>query len=470
MGLMQAFREKHQTLIGGQSSAKSGIALMMVIAAMAVLSILVTEFVYIAQMNQAIAFDGLDQLKAHYLAKSGLKISLLRLKAYIQVKNLANTIGGGAPGGTAAKPATGGSAAPAIPKSILDKIWSFPFFYPIPTNIPGLSLGDKDKIEKFQKDSSLEGSFSAQIDSESSKYNLNMILPQFAPSPNPSSGASPNPTPIQTGSAPPQTAGGATGTFSADDARQSLNDYLTQLMANKAEDDEEFAAEYRGFRMDDLMDNIVGWADRSYEKKNRGSLDDPPSKQAPFYSITELHMIPLIDDRLYDLFTPNLTASATQGIDVNSMQDTTLRALVPQMTKEEITDFFKFRDDPDQDNTFKSSDDFFKYLGSKVAAFAGTGGNLDKLKKDLSKRNIQILTDESLFKITVQAHMNQAVRTIEAYVTLTGVGTPSPTASGTPGKTTTPPPAAAPPLSGPGPGGAPAQVDPGLRITFLRIE
>ena len=146
---------------------QSGVALFMVIAAISVLSIVVTEFAYIAQVNKKVAYDGLDQLKAHYLAKSGLKLSLLRLKAYQTIKGIA--------GGKAA------AAIPGIPKQVLEKVWSFPFFYPIPTNIPGLSQMDKDRIDKFQKTSSLDGKFSSIIESESSKYNLNLILAPFVP-------------------------------------------------------------------------------------------------------------------------------------------------------------------------------------------------------------------------------------------------------------------------------------------------
>src|SRR5690349_12617867 len=108
------------------SRSESGIALFMVMAAISVLAILVTEFAYIAQISQSIAYGGLDQLKAHYLAKSGFKISLLRLKAYSQVKGLIKNTTGGAGG------------VPGVPKSLLEKIWNFPFTYPFPTNIPGM--------------------------------------------------------------------------------------------------------------------------------------------------------------------------------------------------------------------------------------------------------------------------------------------------------------------------------------------
>jgi hypothetical protein len=140
---------------------------MMVIAAVSVLSILVTEFTYVAQINQKIAFDGLDQVQAHYLAKSGLKLSLLRLKAYANVKNFIKGMGGG--------------ADKMVPKGLVDKVWSFPFFYPIPTDIPGMPPSDKEKVQKFQKASNLAGKFSSIIESESGRYNLNLLLASMFP-------------------------------------------------------------------------------------------------------------------------------------------------------------------------------------------------------------------------------------------------------------------------------------------------
>lgn len=428
----------------------SGIALFMVMAAISVLSILVTEFTYVAQVNQTIAYDGLDQLKTHYLAKSALKLSLLRLKAFQQVKNLASSMG-----------ASGG----AVPRSLLDKIWSFPFMYPIPTAIPGLTMQDKDAIEKFQKGSGLEGSYTAVIESESSKFNLNSTLPQFA--------ASPSPSPQPAGGPPPTTgtpgnpnAAPSTTPFNSDNARQSLHDYLAQTVQNKMDSDPDFETEYRDLRVDDLVDNILAYSDPTYERKNGNVNDIMPMRKAPFATISELHTIQPMDDTLYDLFAPGLTASTTPGININTMKEGTLRALVPTMTKEEVADFFKFRDSMDEDNAFKSPDDFFTYLTNSVATYKGNTGALDQLKADLTKRNIQLVVDENQFKITVQAKLNQATRLIEAWVALgpASGGSGTPKTGPSPNPLTPPPGTTAPPgiASGPPP-------DPGLKIIFMRI-
>src|SRR6185369_7661428 len=77
------------------------------------------------------------------------------------------------------------------PMGIVEKVWNFPFIYPIPTAIPGLSVAQKDEISRFQKESSLDGQFSALIESESSRFNINSVLadypdPKASPSPRPS--------------------------------------------------------------------------------------------------------------------------------------------------------------------------------------------------------------------------------------------------------------------------------------------
>lgn len=428
----------------------SGIALFMVIASVSVLAILVTEFTYIAQVSQAIAFGGLDQTKAHYLAKSALKISLLRLKAYQQINNLTNAMGGGA-------------GIPGVPKSLLEKIWSFPFFYPIPTNIPGMGINEKEAIEKFTKESGLEGKFSALIESESSKYNLNLLLPSYGGSPNPSVSASPTNTgtPLQTGQTPP-TQPTPNPTYNSQTAQQSLYDYLNALWLQKLETDPDFASLYRDLRLGDLVDGITGWADRTYERRVSTSQDKVPLKKAPFYSVSELHMIPMMDDELYQLFGPNLTASSTTGINTNTMQEATLRALLGNnITKEEVVEFFKYRDSEEVDNKFKKDEDFYNYLNKFVNFYKNNQQAINDLKTSLANRRIHLIENETNFRIVVQAQVNSATRTIEAWVTL---GPTSTTPSVSPSVTPTPT------QVNPNAPVTPPKPDSGIKITFMKIR
>lgn len=378
---------------------ESGIALFMVIAAMTILSVVVTEFTYVAQVNTRATVDSSDQLKAHYLAKSGLKLSLLRLRAFKELKAFGKE----------------GSALPSIPKNMLDQIWSFPFFYPIPGDIPGLSVVMKDEIQKFQAESTLAGKFTAIIESESDKVGINSILPALAP---------PVPVPSPSGVAPaggnPGSAAAKTIKFDVEEARKGIKDLLFRLVEEKFKKDQDFAAEYRDVDVEEIYDNIVGWVDFAYQPKN-ASGNQPYYKKAPFYSMSELRMIQPIDDGLYDLLASNFTTFITPGLNANKIREPMLRALLAGITDEEVTQFFKDRDSTETDGTFKAPDDFYKYIETNVGAYKGST-SIDELKTKLTKQGIQILTDEEIFKITITAEVNKATRILEAWVMLEPAG------------------------------------------------
>lgn len=393
----------------------SGIALFMVISAVGVLAILVTEFTYIAQISQAIAFGGLDQAKAHYLAKSGFKLSLLRLKAYQQAQSFLGKSGDG-------------GGIPGIPKALINKIWNFPFYYPIPTNLPGIGGTEKEAIEKFQKSSALEGSFSATIISESSKYNLNSILKGYTGydedgkkkddggnggggvGDKKDEGGENKDGKNNTASPPPS--------FDPNEARNGLYNYIGTLITQESEEDSDFATNFRDLKLDDLVDNLIAWADRTYDRRTSNSHDKVQIRRAPFSSLSELHMIPNLDDDLYQFLAPHFTASLTPGVNVNTAPEELFRALIPQIRKEEAKELIKYRDNEEADNQFKNADDFYSYLSKNIAAFKGNAAAIDALKDNLAKRRLRIVTDEKQFKITVQAKVNSAQRTIEAWVIL----------------------------------------------------
>ncbi len=374
---------------------ETGIALFMVIAAMTILSVIVTEFTYVAQVNSRSTIDASDQLKAHYLAKTGYKLSLLRLRAYKEVK----AFGGGS------------SGLPEVPKAIADQIWSFPFFYPIPANVPGLTVVMKDEIQKFQDESTLPGHFTATIESESNRVALNSILSAMAPVPAPSPSGKP-----RTGPSPGPSPSVKAEKFDVEEARKGLREMLGQVIEDKAKADVDFAQEYRDLNLDELYDNILGWVDFSYQPKNSSGKQQFYKRQ-PFYSLSELRMIYPMDDTLYDLIAPNFTPYSTPGINVNTVKEPMLRALLPKISDEEAKKFFEDRDSTEKDGKFKSADEFYKYVESNIGAYRSSTA-LDEFKTKMQKQGIQILVDETIFKITVVAEVNKASRVLEAWVAL----------------------------------------------------
>ncbi len=449
---------------------ETGIALFMVLSAVTILSVLVSEFTYVAQVNARLAFDATDQVKAHYLALTGLKISLLRLKAYQNLRGM---------GGK-------GSNLPSIPATVLEQVWKFPFSYPIPKDVPGIPVITKDEIAKFETESGLQGRFTATIESDSNRMNINSALPAYAapaPSPSASAGAGgrededggggfggggsrgrPNPNPSPTNSADPKA------------AREQLTAFITNTINQKFKDDTDFAQEYRDLSIEELMDNIFGWIDPSFQPRNGSGRQVIPYKRAPFYSVSELRMIHPIDDGLYQLLAPLFTTNPTTGINVNTLEAPLLRALFPGVTDEEVEEFFKFRDSEEADNRFKDAQAFWTYIAK---AFGSVGRSETELKQKFSSQGIYFIVDEETFKITVSAEVNKAMRVIEAWVSLVK---PDSNSGRRQGNTTNPNGAGGNGADGSGaqpqnPGGQdPAAANPnstttpniGLKITFMR--
>jgi hypothetical protein len=394
---------------------RRGVALFIVLASMATLAIFVGEITYTAQINQKLAYDKLDQVKAQALAKSGLRLALLRIRAYSELKKTVSSLAQQAG-------ASADMVNSVVPKAMIEKVWSEPVTIPFSGDISGLPGEIKDALTKFRKDSNMEGKLYINIQAQSNKINLNSTLPGFAvmatPSPAQkststpstpdatSSGANPSPTPIS---------------FDPDQAKQALQKQIEDTFQKKFEEDEKFRDQYRSFRIEDLVQEILGWSDLSYDSP-REQVSTVPFKRAPFYHISELNYLPSMDDTLYEVLSDQFNTGVASYININTIKEPVLRALIPQMTPDEIKKFFEFRDGKGEtgaeDNSFKDSKSFYAYLKEKVQFFSGSETRISDLEKGLSQRGIQLITDESNFLVHIEATVQQTKKTLEAMVSI----------------------------------------------------
>jgi general secretion pathway protein K len=431
--------------------SQSGIALFMVISALAVLSILTTELTYSTQVQSRIANNFIDNLRAYYLAKAGYKLSLIRLKAFLSIKKFAsdnkNPI-----------------VKQSLNKSILEKIWNMPFVFPIPIP-PDASIVDKDKIMAFQKASSFGGSFLAAIDGESSRMNLNNLFVKQAPQQqqNPQNPQTPNPQP--TPQATPQAQNPNPTQNVEVNFRSALEPAITQILEQKKEQDLEFAEIYRNVQGRDIVDAIEFYLFRDMPSSNLPGFKSFKPKAAPFYAISELHMIPGFDDGLYDLLAPNFTTNTTPGINVNRATKTTLRGLIYELSDEDADLLMKFRDDPAEGKPWDTKDDFWKSVESLPTA----GRSLQDIKDRFTKANLNVVTDEETFHITVQATHGLSTRTLEAYIILnqsSSAKTPGQAGAGSPADPNNPQVVSGMPAKK---NKASAMKDSGLKLVYWRV-
>ncbi len=401
-----------------------GVALFIVLTSMATLAIFLGEITYTAQINQKLAYDRLDQVKATALAKSGFRLALLRIRAYTELKKTVGEMAKNA----GANPSAVNSI---VPKDMLEKIWNEPITVPFSGDISSLPTAAQDALIKFRKDSGMEGKLYLSILSQSAKFNLNSYLPAFAAQP--AATATPKPGTVSASPSPfaSPSPSGTPAVFDPAEARNLLTEQITQTFQKKFDEDEKFRDQYRNLKLSDIADDIMAWNDLSFESA-RSQSAPLPYKKAPFYDISELHFLPTVDDEIYNLLAPAYSTTVESSINVNKILEPTLMALVPMMTIEERKKFFEDRDQtgdsakasPAPNSTtaseggpFKETEEFFGYLKNKVAAF-NTPTKLQEYKDNLIKRGISIIVEESQFLVHIEATVQQTKRTLEAVVTL----------------------------------------------------
>ncbi len=292
---------------------ESGVALMMAIASVTLLMIIATEVMYETGVELVVSSQAVNQLKAHYAAKAGVQLSLLRIHAFKKAAAMAGD---------------------KIPASTLDPIWQMPFAWP-PVVSEDVSAVEKGEIQASVKSSIMQGSYFVTIEAEGGKLDINDL-------------ASPS-------------------KVIADSTRQQL----LQMYQSKMESDDSFADRNRGVDFNKVVDNITDWIDEDKSQKggagdesslypDRGSNEFIPPN-APFKTIEELHMVAGMTDELYDLLSPRLTVFGTKGVNVNYASKEVLMGLTPQITEERANRIIEDRAKQDR-GPFKDEKDFKGYL------------------------------------------------------------------------------------------------------------
>jgi general secretion pathway protein K len=305
-----------------------GMALMLAIACMVMITFIAMEVIYDSRVEYDVNSQTLNRLKAFYAAKSGMQLSLLRIKTYQQVQTQYGSM-------------LGSNA------KMLDQIWQFPMAWPLP--IPAeLNAMDKDAFKKLTKESTMDAAYMTTIEDEGSKIDLNDLV------------------------SPSKTLAKIT-------RQQILN-----IFEQKKLEDEVFMRAHSNVRFDELVNSMIDWmsyksgSDNGGDKRSAyGDLNAetgtdyfPPNR--PFRTIAELHMIPGMLDDFFELLAPRVTLNGMKGINPNLATKDVLKSLDPGMTDEVVNAIVKRRDDKDEGGPFKDAQDFWGFVQNKGIRMQGT--------------------------------------------------------------------------------------------------
>ncbi|KYG60490.1 general secretion pathway protein GspK [Bdellovibrio bacteriovorus] len=304
---------------------------MVTVACIMLIMYFAMEVSYDSNVEYLVNSQSLNRVKAYYAAKSGMQLSLLRIKIYQQAQSKFGAQLGNSP--------------------MLDQIWKFPFAWPMP--IPDeLSAVDKDNFKKIFKESSMDSSYIVTIEDEGSKIDLNDLN-----SPSKS-------------------------------LQEMTKKQLLNIFEQKKQEDEEFAREYSNVRFEELINNIADWMSpksqslnggdkrANYAELNQLSQTDyyPPNRA--FRTIAELHMVPGMNDTFFDLLQPRITIYGMKGINPNLATKEVLKSLDPAMTDEVVAEIIKRRETEEEGGPFKcdqngGSQDFWSFVQQKGIRIMG---------------------------------------------------------------------------------------------------
>jgi len=390
-----------------------GVALMMVMTSIIILMAIYGEFTFDSKISRIKATNIMDKSQAKLLAESALQLGMTRLKLY---KEAYNKVQGNA------------TAKGAVSPQLLNQLWETPFMFPVP-KLPGANRSFLDTVEKFEKESLLDGQMKLTIQNISNRMNLNLLrmdMTKFDPNhaaDDANSRLDMSDTAIQTH-------------VSVD---QTLYFLLKKLVEEKKDRDESFADRVGSINYQTLVSNL-----KFYISDYQSLIQDPfagesertfqniplSPKYGPFSSSSEFYSIPGWTDELIEMVQNEFSVYPSNQIDLNKLTANMLRILIPQIQEADIKEFFEWRDDPEVPKFINTKEDFKKYIVD--IAHLMSENDFNERMKRFEEKGFSFGSNPNLFRVLAEGTYNRAVYTLVAYVVLPN-STTSTNATGQPG-------------------------------------
>jgi type II secretory pathway component PulK len=405
-----------------------GMALMIVISSIAILTILMYALKFETALNQIRSINGQEQYQARLNAESGLTLSLTRLEVYKEALNQLNQ---------------NPDLKKMAPLEMINQIWSMPLIFPIPSSLASNIL-IKSMLDKIGEGLLIQGEIQTSIQSLGSKLNINII-------------AKNNLLTIKTLSAPKVLQTSNEGTQNPDKDKekeetdkkkpedsgepktlaQEYEEKLEELIKNaikeKALSDQQFDKKYSSKDTEYLINAIKFYGSDSTSDIGQArnqmeplfSKNNIQAKNAPLHDISELYLLPEWDDELVDLIKNEVTTYPVTILDINKVTAGFLKLLLPDVSTEMINEFFKQKNASKNPVSFNTKEEFIKYLSTQVKV---APENIAEKMKSLEQQGYFFSAAPQIFEVVSTGKYNNAEVTLKAIVLLS----PTPEKSDTP--------------------------------------
>ncbi len=397
-----------------------GAALLMVMTAVSLLTVLLADFTYETKLNKIKIYNQQDKAQAKLNAEAAMMVAMARLSFYKEVRNYLEK--------------NADLKKQIDPKSI-DFIYSMPFMYPIV--LPKTAnIMEKGALSDFQKYALLKGSFQVSVDNAANLMNVNLLRVsklkkkndyvtdlerEELDKKNKENAEKGIPESDEEGSGLDEPGSGEDDAFNTD---KRFSDLLTTAFNHQMETNEDFRDSNKDVDPLKLIQNLKYYV--SDKNSNvRELYPDAPNlfeqngispKFAPLSSISEIHSVPGFTDEIFELIRNEITVHGSVFIDVNKLTDKGLKNMFPNIDEEQTKAFFDYRDNTEDPHYFQTLKEFRDYVVNQGRIVSSVV--FDRRMKEFAKAGIKFGTSSTLFRILAQGEYNNAKYSITAYVTL----------------------------------------------------
>lgn len=429
--------KSHREFFQKTLTSNSGVALMMVLGVITLLTFLLADFTFETKLNKIKVYNQQDKIQARLNAESGLNFALAKLRLYQEGRN---------------KIEKDESIKSAFPTSDLESIIIQPFMYPIPSP-KGAGIIQRTALEEFNKKTLFRGEVSVTFTKISGFLNPNGLRLKTAKTgtdQNKDAAFEEDDEEDEKAAATPGAPAGADkkkGERADVIIEKKITETLQRLLKDKSDVDEEFHSKYSNVDPAYLVKELKFYVNDSNqftdsarpEIEAKFSQKNITPKHGPLASIDELYLLPSWDDALVDLIKDRMSVHEVNVISINELTIQDLKILFPSINDVQVEEFFKHRDgDPDKKikaNKFKNAEDFKTVMVSTLNIVSDT--EYQERMSELKQAGLTIDTAGKLYKVNSRGTFNNAVYNVVAYIDLPIK--PTPEKPKTPGSSGTPP-------------------------------
>lgn len=396
---------------------ENGIALLMVIGVIAILTFLLADFTFETNLNKIKVYNQQDKIQARLNAEAGLNFAMAKLRMYQEGRN---------------KIEKDENMKTAFPSSQLEAIIIQPFMYPVPAP-KKINIIQKNALEEFNKKTIFRGEVSITFTKISGLLNPNGLRLRAQETKVSADGSAEQDPPEEEEEEEEQESEDGSSTPKKTEKsdiiiEKKMVETITRLLKDKSDNDEEFHSKYSNIEPAYLVKELKFYVNDSakFQDSRRPEIEAKFSqknitpKHAPLASIDELYLLPSWDDAIVDLIKDRMSVHEVSVIAINELTIEDLKVIFPDINAIQIEEFFKYRDG-DEDKKikgtkFKSAEDFKNVVVNQLNIVSDTV--YQERIAQLKQAGLSIDTSGKLYKVNSRGVMNNAVYNLVAYVDL----------------------------------------------------